>query len=114
MNLHVAGRPGCVWNVAGNSSSWRRKGNQPYAESETVGRAREARTARTGRASLEEIMDWKQMMRGKLACGFSCRRDESGRVEGHGVVKLPKRNPYELIGLRRPVRREVLRLRPAA
>lgn len=59
-------------------------------------------------------MDWKQMMRGKLACGFSCRRDESGRVEGHGVVKLPKRNPYELIGLRRPVRREIIRLRPAA
>ena len=51
-------------------------------------------------------MDWKQMMRSKLAFGFSCRRDESGRMEGHGVVKLPKRNPYELIGLRRPVRDE--------
>ena len=58
-------------------------------------------------------MDWKQMMRGKLACGFSCRRDASGRVEGHGVVKLPKRNAYEIIGLRRPVRREILRLRPS-
>ena len=102
------------WRGDGISSNWRRKGNQPAAAAESGGRAREARAAETARASLEDNMDWKQMMRSKLAFGFSCRRDESGRVEGHGIVKLPKRNPYELIGLRRPVRREVLRLRPAA
>ena len=112
-NPTAGGKSATRWPVAGISSRWRRKGTEPTAGTDSDGRAREARTVGSVWPSEEEQnMDWKQMMRSKMACGFSCRRDETGRVEGHGIVKLPKRNAYELVGLRRPLRRETLRLRP--
>lgn len=90
-----------------------RKANWPPSLNQAGGPERHALSVRRVRPRRFK-MDWKQIMRSKMACGFSCRRDDSGRVEGHGVLKLPKRNSYELIGLRRPLRREGLRLRPLA
>jgi hypothetical protein len=57
-------------------------------------------------------MRFKQLLRRTMAIGFSNERDSVGEIRGHELVHCPKRNAYELIGLRRPARNSVWRLKP--
>lgn len=42
------------------------------------------------------------LVRRQLMYGFNTTKDTTGRPLGASVVKLAKRNAFELIGLRRP------------
>jgi hypothetical protein len=50
-------------------------------------------------------MDIRNETRRKMPIGFSTQRDQEGHVIGAIAVRLAPRNAYELVGLRRPVRR---------
>ena len=56
-------------------------------------------------------MELRQLVRGKMTIGFSNRRNPQGEIEGCGILRLTRRNAYELVGLRRPVRAHDLRMR---
>ncbi len=43
--------------------------------------------------------------------GFTDRKDPEGMKVGHGMVVLPRRNAYQLIGLRRPAKDTTLRIK---
>jgi hypothetical protein len=45
----------------------------------------------------------KSLVRRQLVYGFEAGRDGEGEIIGSSVVKLARRNAYELVGLRRPV-----------
>lgn len=45
----------------------------------------------------------KSLMRRQLVYGFQEEKDSEGRVIGASVVKLARRNAFEMVGLRRPV-----------
>jgi hypothetical protein len=38
----------------------------------------------------------------RLCFGFSPAKGTDGKPQGHAAIKLPKRNAYEYLGLRRP------------
>ena len=57
------------------------------------------------------MMKVKAMARRQLLYGFCSVKDEQGQVTGSSVVRLVRRNAYELIGLRRPQTVPVLRLK---
>jgi hypothetical protein len=44
----------------------------------------------------------KSLVRRQLAYGFQGEKDEEGQVVGDSVVKLTRRNAFELVGLRKP------------
>lgn len=44
--------------------------------------------------------------------GFIEQKDNQGVRGGHGTVVLPRRNPYQLIGLRRPSKDGGIRVKP--
>ncbi|MEM1057761.1 MAG: hypothetical protein AAGK14_00815 [Verrucomicrobiota bacterium] len=37
-----------------------------------------------------------------MLCGFNATKDQDGRTEGAAVIRLARRNAYEMVGLRRP------------
>ena len=45
----------------------------------------------------------KGLVRRQLVYGFEAEKDGEGRIIGSSVVKLARRNAFELVGLRRPV-----------
>ena len=45
----------------------------------------------------------KGLVRRQLVYGFQTEKDGDGQVIGASVVKLARRNAFELVGLRRPV-----------
>jgi hypothetical protein len=44
----------------------------------------------------------KGLVRRQLVYGFRAEKDEGGQVIGASVVRLARRNAFELVGLRRP------------
>lgn len=56
-------------------------------------------------------METRNNIRRTLAIGFSTQRDAEGQMQGQVVMRLARRNAYELIGLKRPVREQLLRPR---
>ena len=44
----------------------------------------------------------KSLVRRQLIYGFEAEKDGDGEVIGTSVVKLARRNAFELVGLRRP------------
>lgn len=56
-------------------------------------------------------MEAKSCSRRKFPVGFSTAKDSSGMMQGHATLLLPRRNAYQLIGLRRPAREPGLRLK---
>ena len=44
----------------------------------------------------------KGLVRRQLVYGFETEKDGEGQVIGSSVVKLARRNAFELVGLRRP------------
>jgi|SRR5580658_2099193 hypothetical protein len=44
----------------------------------------------------------KGLVRRQLVYGFETEKDKEGQVIGASVVKLARRNVFELVGLRRP------------
>jgi hypothetical protein len=44
----------------------------------------------------------KGLVRRQLVYGFEAEKDREGQVIGSSVVKLARRNAFELVGLRRP------------
>ncbi len=44
----------------------------------------------------------KGLVRRQLVYGFTTEKDGEGQVIGSSVVKLARRNAFELIGLKRP------------
>jgi hypothetical protein len=51
-----------------------------------------------------ENMDFKfkGLVRRQLTYGFAAEKDAEGQVIGSSVVKLTRRNAFELVGLKRP------------
>jgi hypothetical protein len=45
----------------------------------------------------------KGLVRRQLVYGFEAEKDSEGQIIGSSVVKLARRNAFELVGLRRPV-----------
>jgi len=45
----------------------------------------------------------KGLVRRQLVYGFEAEKDGEGEVIGSSVVKLARRNAFELVGLKRPV-----------
>jgi hypothetical protein len=45
----------------------------------------------------------KRFVRRELAYGFETEKNGDGQVIGASVVRLARRNAFELVGLRRPV-----------
>jgi hypothetical protein len=45
----------------------------------------------------------KGLVRRQLVYGFEAEKDGEGQIIGSSVVKLARRNAFELVGLRRPV-----------
>ena len=45
----------------------------------------------------------KGLVRRQLVYGFMAEKDAEGEVIGSSVVKLARRNAFELVGLKRPV-----------
>jgi len=45
----------------------------------------------------------KGLVRRQMVYGFEAEKDGEGQVIGASVVKLARRNAFELVGLRRPV-----------
>jgi len=45
---------------------------------------------------------FKNLVRRQLAYGFEADKDAEGQVIGSSVVKLARRNAFELVGLKRP------------
>jgi hypothetical protein len=45
----------------------------------------------------------KSLVRRQLVYGFEAEKDGEGQIIGSSVVKLARRNAFELVGLRRPV-----------
>jgi hypothetical protein len=45
----------------------------------------------------------KGLVRRQLVYGFAAEKDSQGEIIGSSVVKLARRNAFELVGLRRPV-----------
>jgi hypothetical protein len=43
------------------------------------------------------------LMRRQMAYGFAAEKDGQGQVIGASVVRLARRNAFEMVGLRRPV-----------
>jgi hypothetical protein len=52
----------------------------------------------------DEAMDIKikGLVRRQLVYGFAAEKDAEGQVIGSSVVKLARRNAFELVGLKRP------------
>ena len=44
----------------------------------------------------------KGLVRRQLVYGFETEKDDDGQVIGASVVKLARRNAFELVGLKRP------------
>lgn len=44
----------------------------------------------------------KSLVRRQLVYGFEAEKDSEGQVIGSSVVKLARRNAFELVGLKRP------------
>ena len=44
----------------------------------------------------------KSLVRGQMVYGFEAEKDGTGEIIGSSVVRLAKRNAFELVGLRRP------------
>jgi len=44
----------------------------------------------------------KGLMRRQLSYGFAAEKDAEGQIIGSSVVKLARRNAFELVGLKRP------------
>ena len=44
----------------------------------------------------------KGLVRRELVYGFAAEKDAEGQVIGSSVVKLARRNAFELVGLKRP------------
>jgi hypothetical protein len=44
----------------------------------------------------------KGLVRRQLVYGFAAEKDAEGQVIGASVVKLARRNAFELVGLKRP------------
>ena len=44
----------------------------------------------------------KSLVRGQLVYGFEAEKNGTGEIIGSSVVRLAKRNAFELVGLRRP------------
>jgi len=44
----------------------------------------------------------KALVRRQLVYGFMAEKDGEGEIIGSSVVKLARRNAFELVGLRRP------------
>ena len=44
----------------------------------------------------------KALVRRQLVYGFEMEKDNDGQVIGSSVVKLARRNAFELVGLKRP------------
>ena len=45
----------------------------------------------------------KGLVRRQLVYGFAAEKDAEGQIIGSSVVKLARRNAFELVGLKRPV-----------
>ena len=45
----------------------------------------------------------KGLVRRQLVYGFEAEKDAEGQIIGSSVVKLARRNAFELVGLKRPV-----------
>jgi hypothetical protein len=45
----------------------------------------------------------KGLVRRQLVYGFESEKDAAGEIVGSSVVKLARRNAFELVGLKRPV-----------
>ena len=44
----------------------------------------------------------KGLVRRQLVYGFAAEKDSEGQIIGSSVVKLARRNAFELVGLKRP------------
>jgi hypothetical protein len=44
----------------------------------------------------------KSLVRGQMVYGFEAEKNGEGEIIGSSVVRLAKRNAFELVGLRRP------------
>ena len=44
----------------------------------------------------------KALVRRQLVYGFEAEKDAEGQIIGSSVVKLARRNAFELVGLKRP------------
>jgi hypothetical protein len=44
----------------------------------------------------------KGLVRRQLVYGFAAEKDAEGQIIGSSVVKLARRNAFELVGLKRP------------
>ncbi len=45
----------------------------------------------------------KSLVRGQLVYGFEAEKNGAGEIIGSSVVRLARRNAFELVGLKRPV-----------
>jgi|GEM_PF-5031049 len=57
------------------------------------------------------VMGLRQLMRSKMVLGSCDRAGDRVGSEGWDIIRLPRRNAYELIGLKRPVRNQIIRLK---
>jgi hypothetical protein len=60
-------------------------------------------TPRRQTRNMEIKIKIKGLVRRQLVYGFEAEKDGEGEVIGASVVKLARRNAFELVGLRRPV-----------
>jgi hypothetical protein len=72
----------------------------PYFLSLTTGIRADGRLNR--RRSRNMDIKIKSLVRGQMVYGFEAEKNGAGEIIGSSVVRLARRNAFELIGLKRP------------
>jgi hypothetical protein len=72
----------------------------PYFLSLTTGIRADGRLNR--RRSRNMDIKIKSLVRGQMVYGFESEKNGAGEIIGSSVVRLARRNAFELIGLKRP------------
>jgi hypothetical protein len=74
----------------------------PYSSSPTTASST-ARPSSNPEGTHEDMeIKIKGLVRRQLVYGFEAEKDAEGQIVGSSVVKLARRNAFELVGLKRP------------
>jgi len=74
----------------------------PYASFPTKGIDAGSPGVLTPKANEDMEIKIKGLVRRQLVYGFAAEKDAEGQIIGSSVVKLARRNAFELVGLKRP------------
>ncbi len=74
----------------------------PYASFQTNGISAGPSGVITQRHHEDMDIKIKGLIRRQMSYGFAAEKDAEGQVIGSSVVKLARRNAFELVGLKRP------------